>query len=191
MNKQVIIGVSAGGGILLLLIIFIVIAAMASRTDPNSVGDSSKLESVALEGATIEDKEKAAADLARSSAPDATDALLRLLQASGDAEVLICVMDGLGDRASKKGDVKARECMQKLVEILEDPKGRLQVDDPDKSKRIRARACVAIVKITGADFGWDIAKNQEDDEQIQKLKDTVDNAKFYISHPPPSLQGGG
>jgi len=187
MRHYLSLGVWAIATLLLLLSALATAAAQSGVQDPKEGSSSNALAEAALKSKTIEEKEKAAVDLATSTAPDATEALLQVLEKSKDAEVLVGVIDGLGDRAGFKKDVKARDCMPTLVKILEDEKGGLMGDDDAKCKRVRARACLAIVRITGADYGWDIEKEQTEEQRL-KLKETLETAKFYIAHPPP---GGG
>jgi len=172
-------------GLLCLLANTFNVAAQTGDTKSKELSAANALADAALNAKTIDEKEKAAVDLAASSASDATEALLRVLDKSKESEVLVAVIDSLGNRAGNQKDIKARDCMPKLVEILADEKGKLQTDDNDKIKRLRARAYLAIVRITGADYGWDVEKDQSGEDQMLKLKETLEVAKFYIAHPPP------
>src|SRR5438552_3379622 len=96
MNTRAVVGLAIGGAFFLLLIILFVVFLVPAGSKSDRVAPSDTLDETALNGDSIEAKEQAAADLARSKAPDATEGMRTVLEKSKDARVLIAVVQGLG-----------------------------------------------------------------------------------------------
>ncbi|HYV38989.1 MAG TPA: hypothetical protein VE988_25110 [Gemmataceae bacterium] len=166
----------------LVLAIILCATAVAGCSDPNRVGRSDDLSNAALNAATPEEKEKAAADLARSNAADAPEALYQLLESSKDADVLSQAMEGISFKKDRDLHLKS---LPRLLRIVQDEKGTLDTDDAMKIKQVRGRAHWAITIIVGASFNWDVEKEQTP-EEVAKLNTTVSFAQGFMRNPPPA-----
>jgi len=174
MNTRAMVGVAIGAAFFLLLLILFVIFLVPAAPKSDRVAATDALVETALNGDTIDNKEQAAVDLARSPDPAAPEAMRSVLEKSKDARVMIAVVQGLGYQQD-------RDSLPQLLKIIKDEK---IVDDPNDAKLLRGRAAVAILKIIEQEYGWNIEADQTD-EQLTKFDNLCAATDVFIKTPPP------
>jgi len=160
MKKSSVMGAAVAGGALLLAGLALYLAITSDPAD--QIAPPDVLVDMALNGKTLEEREQATVDLARSTNPEAIAGLRRVLAESRYPEIQACAIQGLGF----KKDIDSMPSFLKIVKEESQP------------NLVRGRASLAILKILGdIDFGWDVMKEQTPD-QVEKLELMTDMGRM-------------